>query len=284
MSENIGISRRNKKLSKEGPTSICIFSRNRPLQLHALLKSLKTYVYPLRDVTVLYRYDEKYQPALNEVKEQFQGYKFIEDDNFKQQVCLFLESAGPTCFFLVDDIIFRRPVDNNFCTAILDHNPDMLTFSLRMGLHLTYCYPVNQSQAIPDGYIQNQLFLWSWRNAQCDWNYPFSVDGHIFRSKQLLSYTRHLDFHHPNSFEAEMQKIQFTFAVPSACVCHTESCLFNNPLNRVQNDFENRSGNITTEDLLAKWDEGLEIDIKKLAKLIPNAAHTIAELPLKERT
>ena len=244
---------------------------------------MKSFVHPHGDITILHRYDEEYNPALAEVKEQFQECKFIEDDNFKHQVCSFLEASANNCFFLVDDIVFRRPVDMHLCDSILESNPDVLTISLRLGLHLNHCYPVSSWQKIPDGQVQQGFFLWPWRAGMHDWGYPFSVDGHIFRAKQILNYIRHLEFTTPNSFEAEMQKIPHYFAVPNLTICNVESCLFNNPLNRVQDAFQNRSGNVTTEELLAKWNEGLEIDIDKLARLIPNGAHFVAELPFRER-
>ena len=55
------------------------------------------------------------------------------------------------------------------------------------------------------------------------------------------------------------------------------------PLNRVQDTHKNRSGDISSEQLLEKWNEGLEIDIRKLSKHIPNAAHFVVDLPFKDR-
>lgn len=264
-------------------TNICIFSRNRPMQLQALLRSVHTFAHSAGDVTVLYRYDDEYAAALEEVKAAHNNCNFIEDNDFKQQVISFLESSPGNCFFLVDDIVFRRPIDMDVCNDILKNNPDVLTISLRLGLHLNYCYPVNSYQQIPDGQVQQGFFLWPWRAGSHDWGYPFSVDGHIFRSKQLLDYIRHLEFTTPNSFEAEMQKIPHYFALPNLTICNVESSLFNNPLNRVQDAFQNRSGNVTTEELLTRWNDGLEIDIEKLSRLIPNGAHFITELPMRER-
>lgn len=267
---------------RDGEISICIFSRNRPLQLYALLRSMK-YINPIRNITVLYKYDDEYLQALEEVKSKTNGVEFYEDKDFKGQVETFLKTAGPASLFLVDDIVFRRPFDTAMCMDILNGNPGILTFSLRMGLHLNYCYPVNRTQPIPDGSVQNNHFLWSWRNSKFDWNYPFSVDGNVFRTHQLLNWVQHLEYSAPNSFEEALQTIPHTFAIPDACICYVESSLFNNPLNRVQDTHQNRSGKISSQQLLEKWNEGLEIDVAKLSKLIPKAAHHVAQLPFKER-
>ena len=266
----------------ESETSVCIFSRNRPLQLHALIQSLHS-VRPLRDIIVLYKYDEKFLAALEEVKTLHPKINFIEDDNFKEQVVSFLEGAGKYSMFLVDDIVFRRPVESALYEEILDNNPQFLTFSLRMGLHLFRCYPTNTWQPLPNGSVQNNYFLWQWRSSQGDWNYPFSVDGNVFRSKQILSWVRHLNFTAPNSFEEAMCSIPATFALPEMAICNAESSLFNNPLNRVQHTHHNRSGKITAESLLEKWDEGLEIDIDKLRRHIPNGAHYVVDLSYRKR-
>ena len=111
-----------------GNASICIFSRNRPLQLYALLRSLRN-VHPVRDITVLYSYDEEYLPALEEIKSKTNGVNFHQDNDFKGQVITFLKNAGPLCLFLVDDIVFRRPFDTDTCMNIMSNNPQILTYS-----------------------------------------------------------------------------------------------------------------------------------------------------------
>ena len=262
---------------------ICIFSRNRPLQLHGLLCSIKDKVSYSGEITILYRYDDDYLSALMEIKEQFPECKFIEDDNFKDQVCKFLDHGSELCFFLVDDIIFRKAIDLRLCENILAHNPNILTFSLRLGLHLNYCYPMQQSQKIPNGQVQQELFIWDWTSADHDWGYPLSVDGHVFRKKQFLEWCRHLDFSNPNSYESELQSIKHTFLIPDLCITGVEAFLFNNPLNRVQDVYQNRSENVTTESLLEKWDAGLEIDISKLESIINTGAHYVTDLPLRTR-
>ena len=104
-----------------GDISICIFSKNRPLQLFALIKSLK-YIHPVRDITVLYSYDKEYLPALEEIKSKTKDINFYEDGNFKNQVITFLNEAGPASLFLVDDIVFRRPFNSDECSNILNNN------------------------------------------------------------------------------------------------------------------------------------------------------------------
>ena len=80
-----------------------------------------------------------------------------------------------------------------------------------------------------------------------------------------------------------MCSIPATFALPEMAICNAESSLFNNPLNRVQHTHHNRSGKITAESLLEKWDEGLEIDIDKLRRHIPNGAHYVVDLSYRKR-
>ena len=55
-----------------------------------------------------------------------------------------------------------------------------------MGLHLDYCYPLSVSQKVPDGQVLDGVFGWNFTNAEHDWAYPLSVDGHVFRSNDML--------------------------------------------------------------------------------------------------
>ena len=234
-------------------------------------------------ITVLYRYDDQYSSALEEVKKEFSDCIFLQDDNFKNQVCDFLSSGSEHCFFLVDDIVFRKQIDLRTCENILSHNPNVLTFSLRLGLHLNYCYPMQEVQHVPNGQVQQGMFLWDWTRGHHDWGYPFSVDGHVFRKAQLLDWCKHLEFYNPNTFEGEIQKIRQTFVVPEVCITGVEAFLFNNPLNRVQEVYANRSENVTTEFLLSLWNDGLEIDTDALADVVNTAAHFVVDLPTRSR-
>ncbi len=262
---------------------ILIFSRNRPLQLHGLLLSIKDKVSHCSHITVLHRYDEEYASALEEIKAEFPDIDFQEDEDFKGQVLDFLGQGPEFGFFLVDDGIFRKPIDLRLCESVMSRNQDILTFSLRMGLHLNYCYTRQRRQRIPRGCQEDGLFIWRWKGAQSDWGYPFSVDGHTFQKRQLLKWCKDLSFSKPNTFEVRLQKLKQKADAPNLCVSGTEAFLVNIPLNRVQSDRKNKHENLGIEFLLEQWNSGLEIDIKAIESVVNTSCHYPLNLPLRNR-
>lgn len=260
-----------------------IFSRNRPLQLDALISSIKKFSnMDGKKINVLHRYDEKYTPGLERVKKIHDEVNFIDEKNFELQVKDYLKLGEKFCVFFVDDMLLKNDVDFNLPCSVLSSHPQFLTFSLRLGTHLTHCYPVNSRQIVPNGTVNSQLFLWEWRGTHHDWGYPFSVDGHIFRRSELEGWSSHLLFKNPNQFESELQSIPRTFAIPPGMCCYLNSKIFNNPLNRVQDEFKNRAEGESIDELYDAWMSGLSIDIDKFYGFINDAAHHPLPLPMKD--
>jgi len=258
-----------------------IFSKNRPLQLNSLLESIKFFS-NLADISVLYKYDDAYMPGLQKVKELHPDVGFLEEKDFESQVKSFLGRSKKFCVFFVDDILFKDQVDFDIPCQILQNNPSFLTFSLRLGTHLTYCYPTSSNQSVPNGAVNSGFFIWNWKQAEHDWGYPLSVDGHIFRRTDLESWTSHLRFKNPNQFESELQKIRKTFALPDGCVSYLNSKILNIPFNRVQNEFQNRSENVSIEELYDVWVSGKTFDFEKISRFLNNAAHVNIHVPFKD--
>jgi hypothetical protein len=261
-----------------------IFSKNRPLQLHGLLSSLIKFTnLKPENISVLYKYDSPYIEGLNDIKNIYKSINFIEENNFELQVKNYLKIGQKFCVFFVDDILIKDHIDFNVPCGVLTDNPAILNFSLRLGTNLTFCYPVNSSQAVPDGNINSQMFIWNWKDSQYDWNYPFSVDGHVFRRSDLEGWSSHLSFKTPNQFESKLQEIPRTYNLPHISCCYLTSKLFNNPLNKVQSEFNNKSENISIDELFSIWKSNKEIDVNHFVDFLNRGAHHPVNLPIKER-
>lgn len=262
-----------------------IFSKNRPMQLNCLLSSLKENSnLQQENITVLYRYDNEFLQGLEIVKKIHPNVNFIKEENFEQQVKAYLKLGQKLCVFFVDDIIIKDSIDFEIPRIVLEDNPSILCFSLRLGTHLTQCYPNASKQAVPNGAVNSQLFAWGWRGGQHDWGYPFSVDGHVFRRSELEGWSSHLHFNNPNQFESVLQTIPHTFSIPQGMVCHLNSKLFNNPINRVQNEFNNRAESLhTAADFNDAWMSGMEIDYTIFKNFLNYAAHTPVSFKMRKR-
>ena len=254
---------------------IVIFSKNRPMQLFALLDSMSklTDHEKAANITVVYKYDEKYVPAIEQIKQEFSKFSFKEQANFKNDVTNVLASTfNRFCTFLVDDIVFKEPISFANVCQLLETNSSVLNFSMRMGTHLNFCYPINSPQPIPDGMIQNGMFVWQWRNAQGDWGYPLSLDGHVFRKNDITRWISRIEFSNPNQLEDRMQIAKME-NLETHCVCTTTSCIVNLPINRVQDEYKNRCGDEDPEVLLGLWNEGKRINIDAILGLNNTSAH-----------
>ena len=263
-----------------------VFSMDRALQLHALLGSYVDLVEKHPKLTVIYRASsEAHDAAYHEV---FQEYSTLVDSrrqytrqDFKALLIDALsERVSKHVFFLVDDNMFVEPVDLN---AFARQASAYCVPTLRMGQNLSRSYTLQRSQAVPylcrlESNTDEPLRTWLWKCGELDWNYPLSVDGHIFQRAEILAVARTLDFDSPNHFEDQLQKFQGTF-IWRLGLCYAKSRLINIPYNRVQTDIENLHGSVHQEDMLRMWNEGYRIDRKSYYGIVNESAHQ--EFPLR---
>lgn len=255
-----------------------VFSKDRPYQLDAFIRTAteNAGITP-SDISVLYRYSENFASDLLKLREEHPEVNFIEQGDFRNDVLQWLDKhESSVVSFATDDALFTRTVPAKMIEEILTGNPSITTFSLRMGLHLDHCYPTNSAQQIPDGMIQQGVFVWSTSGADGDWGYPLSVDGHVFKRELVKEMFRAFDFKNPNSLESNWQVIR-QHVSPIAC-CLPKSCYFNVPLNRVQDDYKNRCGNIDSEELQVLYRKGERHESKRFKNFINSSAHQESDI------
>ena len=259
-----------------------IYSKDRPLQLHGLLKSLSKKVENLSGVHIIYNAEtEEYLKAYNEVFCQFDSIittSVNDSSGFKK---VLLETLGKVkenrVFFLVDDILFTRNFNLN---NLKDIDPLREVFSLRLGEGISYCYMLQKDQPLPNNFSrQNDRGNWTWSNGESDWKYPLSVDGHVFSLEEIKIMTSSLEFKAPNTFEEQLQNFNSSFLSRKG-VCNLDSILFNNPCNMVQSELtDNMSGDSNDpKELLDRWNNGFELDLEPYLNLKNKGVHE--ELPL----
>jgi hypothetical protein len=263
---------------------VVIFSKNRPLQLYSLLESLDslTDARDLARVSVVFKYENPYEDEIAEISRSFSFVRFIKQGDFKQDVISCLEGENRFCCFFVDDIIFKGKTRFSDACNILSSNPGILTLSMRMGTHLNFCYPTREQQTIPNGTVQNGFFIWNWQTGEGDWSYPFSVDGHIFRKNEIMNCINDTHFSNPNQFEDRLQILK-SINLPNACVCYASSKIVNLPINRVQEEYKNRSEEETPERMLEYWKQGKKIQIEMVSNVNNSSAHFPMSLILTDR-
>jgi hypothetical protein len=137
---------------------------------------------------------------------------------------------------------------------------------------MDYCYTLNRKQTPPKMQPGN---IWNWRLSDADYGYPMSLDGHIFRTADILPLLETLDYHDPNSLEAALARHPINRPM---MMCFDKSVIVNNPINRVQDTIKNRHGDISAEWLNEQFLAGKRIDLTPFIGIEPKACHM--ELPI----
>jgi hypothetical protein len=248
-----------------------IFSKDRALQLKTQLDSIKKFVSgPVKHV-VLYTCSEHHEQSYQDLLDQYADeFTFVKQTDFRTNVqSLVAQSELPYVFFTPDDGVFIRDLDLSFLTAELVRD---YIFSLRLGTHLTECHPAGKkAQTLPDlKEEEGDVLTFSW-DGEYDWSYPLALDGHIFDSKLLLTYTAMVDFRTPTSFEVGLQRfIPINF---KKGMCFSQSSFVSLPWNVVTNEMNNLSAGISNEVFLEKYNDGKRIKVDHIYETLPISCH-----------
>jgi glycosyltransferase involved in cell wall biosynthesis len=280
-------------MSPDQETLVLIFSKDRPLQLDATLRSFMIHCldFDRQSVRILVRAsNERYGEAYHSLEKEYSSYSniaLIAETEFRQQVVHLLRHASYV-LWLVDDNLFVRDFSLHFCREMLAKEPDALGYSLRLGKNTTYCYSLDLPQPPPEfTELPGAACLFDWTCAAHDFGYPLEISSSLYRTGELLPLLEALFFRNPNSLEAEMagRTSCFTATFPKL-LCSELSVAFCNPINKVQNiSGQNRSGDtpeLATESLLESYLKGKRVDVAAYAGFIPNACHQEVTLHLRE--
>ena len=268
------------KSPKTSKISCVIFSKDRAMQLHALLCSFLENIQPTPKTYILYHTSSLYhQESYNDLINFFSGtpIHFIKqqgDITFKQDLVEILSTIRTDkIFFLVDDILV---IEKTKLDPFLKLDTNTFIPSLRMGKNLSHCYTVQKKQHLPIWLTEKQpdtnMLVWKWSQGEHDWGYPLSVDGHIFQKEEIEIIIKHADFSAPNSLEDALQIYKSIF-IERYGVCYKKSKIINIPYNKVQNENKNISGEIDTTFLNKKWQQGLQMDFRKIYGFVNVSAH-----------
>lgn len=259
------------------PLEVVIFSKDRACQLDALLRSMDRYFQIDHRTTVLYTATTKdYFRGYGILQDTNPGVAFIKEQHFKEDLVNALQSAAHEhlhLMFLVDDIIFIRSYIGGDNLDAFTHDESILTLSLRLGENITYCHP-RDIETVPHDFSDSNM--WYWQEAHTGyWNYPMSLDGHIFRSSDIVNLVKKLDFHNPNTLEALLA--QNALQKP-LMLAEKEPYLVNLALNRVQDIFSNPHGSISTEQLNSEFLNGEKINIDTIVQGKYTSCHVTPEI------
>ena len=267
------------------PAEGIVFSRDRALQLHALLCSYSEKVVSPVPLHILYHtstpaHQRAYEEVMKIFSDKFSFIKQSSNNSFRDNLITLLDSVlAPKVFFLVDDVLF---IENFDMGDFEKFDTDKIVPSLRMGLNLERSYTVQKEQPLPEliscaGSDEDKIF-WKWDQGANDWFYPLSVDGHFFSTQEIIAMTKLIHFSAPNTYEDQLQKFRRFFLFRMG-VGYKKSKIVNIPCNKVQKENKNIYGNIHQDFLLEQWLKGYQMDYRSLYGFSNTSAHQ--EIPFE---
>jgi len=230
-----------------------VFSRDRAAQLRLFLESTNKYAPHVFNLTVIISHtNEDFGKGYGRVvyDPNFSHVNFVtEDKEFKEQVLELLKTDHKySCFFLDDDILYNEVKFEDVEGQMEDD--DVVCFSLRLGENVTKCYTLDADNVMHNMKYDGNTMKWDWKLHYLDFGYPFAMDGHIFRRKDISKLVKKSKFR--NVEELEMSLYDFAEIFPrNLMTSYKKSVLVNVPLGRVQMSVENEM-TMTLKDVQAK--------------------------------
>lgn len=263
-----------------------VFSKNRPAQLDLLLRSIQKRAASLFfNTTVIYKADPAFQETYETCGKEHAWAHFIAQNDFQEQVFSLLDHGNEqfTAFLCDDDLIVRPFLDLPHPGRILRSNGNVFCFSLRLGFNTTNCYPLRKTQKLPTIRMAiNDALFWEWKQAEGDFGYPGSLDGHVFHRNWLRLLLAEVEFANPNELEDALSANSMKLSRPFPLMaCYANSLITGNPVNLVNNTHQNRYGEtnfLSIEELNKRYSQGERLKLEQLEQEQITGAHTELQL------
>ena len=264
------------KISDASDIAIIVFSKDRPMQIEALLRSASKYFKNDCSWSILWHasnsdFAQGYESVFTSMSSR--NFNAIRETNFRADLLDILESSEKHgVIFLVDDLIFVNYFDASYFTGV---NPFFQVPSLRLWPGATYCQTKSLQTPTPEfkSINHSQWLQFSWRHSKEDWAMPLSLDGNLFSRIEILRLLNRSQFRAPNSLEGALGNFRFLFKFRKG-LCLSKAVIRNFAFNRVQTENEDfPCGSWDSVSLLQKWSAGWRLDINALGELDAQSCH-----------
>lgn len=263
------------RYNDDGVTCV-IFSKDRAMQLDALLESIIMYAEASFPIIVQYSASEIHKSSYETIIKKYKNVVFVKETSVRKTLIEIIQSVKTQyMFFLVDDQVFIRPFNVNLLLKKLGKG---IFASMRLGDNITN-FGIRDVPLYPK-YKKDGFFLnWKWKKnkRQYDWGYQFSVDGTIYRTIDVFRCTLSIPFGAPNSYESNMNSV-LLFKKNNSGISFLKPVVTNLIINasRQENGYEQcESGNYSTIDMLHLLEKGNSFDIIKISSINYTSTHHI---------
>lgn len=189
-----------------------IFSENNPARLRILLQSIKKNYVNDFNFNILHRsFNSDYEPLYENLKTEFSdlNINWTGYSNFKEAVLRLLQNNSELSMFLRDDDIFYNSEDFKSINTIMESEQNSLCFSLRLGKNTKLCRNMNTANNLVGETLINEgkSMKWDWSKHYLDYAFPFSTEGHVFRTRELLKMLKQIAFENPDQIEENLSEV-----------------------------------------------------------------------------
>lgn len=266
-----------------------ILSKDRPLQLDALLRSMQVMGASAPCVVLYKTSSERFRSAYAQVFERHRNLDLdaVLEQDFKSDVFNIIRTKQyERVAFLVDDQVFVAPVDLRKI-SILD--PNLATYSFRLGKRIVRSQPLGNIPTEHPPFLQldglyDDWLAWHWAKGKGDWAAANSVDGNVLsRAKVLQAFDHPLAarISGPQTLEMSLHGSGITTLMG---VCNTQPQLLNLAINRVsQEQYWYPHGSADADKLLDSWESGYQMALSIVQTFTADSCHLICDLPLERR-
>jgi glycosyltransferase involved in cell wall biosynthesis len=257
-----------------------LFSKDRPLQLDAALRSLELiggYTTGGPPIVLYTTSGSDFESAYRVLRLQHPNVTFRREVNFKLDLIQILADID-YILFMVDDTLITARLPLPEAVQRLEDHRDLIGFSFRLGRNTNYCYPADARQALPDfSALQKGELSYDWKTGEHDFGYPLEVSASLYRSCDIRPLLGWLPYWNPNSLESELAaSLDVLRQRRPRLACPEQSVAVSVPANLVQTEWSNRASSdekLGAADLLRRFERGERLDIGAYRALVPHASH-----------
>lgn len=257
--------------------SIIVFSKGRPMQLHAYLESLLRFSDAQQSmITILYcetegiRYDK--------VIQSFPKVTWVKEHHFESDLKELISQADEYIMFGCDDVVFTKNFSLEKACEYLKANEQVFGFSMRLGENIKPM-PENLSK-------DSEIFEWKWEGCkEAHYNYPWELDCTVYRKEDVLKLTtqENMPIKNPNYYEAMITEDNRSQRITRKHMASNRQtgCAVVITVNRVQDTHQNGFDNSMLTDIYSLdrlYNDGDNtLDIEKISQMHNDIIHVGAE-------
>lgn len=253
-------------------SSIIVFSKDRPMQLHAYIESLmEASGCHEEQIYVLYR--EVAPISYGKVKSYFPYVHWIPETCFIEQLKEIIDNADEYIMFGCDDVLFMDCFDLQAMEEYLIEHDEIFGFSLRLGKNV---------QPMPKNISRDEEYcVWDWTKATSHYGYPWELDCTLYRKEDvryIIEKSGEENIKSPNYFESIPEEKPEEFIGRKKLAAYYErSKAIVITVNRVQETHINQVDSSQMTDVLSLFIqysyEDRILDLRQIKKYKYNQVH-----------